>query len=87
MSVPFDQFGHECLVLLSKAMRQHQAREPDRYLAIRHCRVGKSAGQYHLCGSKLDGKEPVSVARDSFLGLGKVQANRIGRACRDRHFL
>ena len=67
MSVPLDQFGHECLVLLSKAMRQHQANAPDGYLAINNCRVGKSAGQYHLCGTKLDSKWPFFAGEDSFL--------------------
>jgi len=70
-----------------KAMRQYQAEVPDRCIAIANCRVGKLTGQYHLCGSKLDGKERFSLARDSFLRVGEVQANRIGRACRDRHFL
>src|SRR5258708_7595950 len=62
----------ECLVLLSKAMRQHQASAPERYLAIRHSRVGQSMGQYHLCGSRLNSKEPLSLVRKLILRSAEV---------------
>src|ERR1700735_2155781 len=43
----------------TRRLRHHQPLGPDIYLAIHNFRVGFRVGQYHVCGSKFDGNEPL----------------------------
>jgi hypothetical protein len=87
VSVPFDQFGHRCLILPAKqcgGIRQESLVDTSPYVTVESGKVGANT-TYVVANSAV--RSRFSLEPDSFLRGGEVQANRIGRACRDRHFL